>query len=175
MPFGLCNAPAVFQRNMQHVLAGLLGTKCLCYIDDILVIGKTRQEHDNNLREVLTRLQQHGFKSKPSKCSFGMNSIKLLGHIIDRNGIHTDPAKGEAISKMAPPTNVKGVRRFLGMCGYYRDLIPAYAQKAAPLVALTKYRNKFVWGAQHQRALDTLKKELLSEHCVAYPDSSQAI
>ena len=88
MLFGLCNAPAVFQRNMQHVLAGLLGTKCLCYIDDdILVIGKTRQEHDNNLREVLTRLQQHGFKSKPSKCSFGMNSIKLLGHIIDRNDI----------------------------------------------------------------------------------------
>ncbi len=170
MPFGLTNAPSVFQRYMNIVLQGLIGKGCLVYLDDIVVYGKTKQEHDERLRQVLGRLQRSQLQTKPSKCTFGTRQIKLLGHIIDEEGIHMDPDKGRAINNMKPPEDVSGVRRFLGATGYYRDLIPGYARLAAPLQELTRKKIPFEWNKRRDKAFEHLKKELLSDHCVTFPD-----
>ena len=82
-------------------------------------------------------MREYQLCTKPSKCIIGVQSLKLLGHIVDAKGIHTDPDKCRAISQMSRPTDVRAVRRFLGASGYYRDLIPEYARLAEPLVALT--------------------------------------
>ena len=170
MPFGLTNAPSMFQRYMNIVLQGLIGRGCLVYIDDIVVYGKTKQEHDKNLEAVLERLKKYQLQSKPSKCTFGVRSIKLLGHVIDQRGIHMDKEKGKAIAKMDPPRDETEVKRFLGATGYYRDLIPGYARKAAPLSELTRKNEKFVMNKRRLEAFNTLKRDLLSDHCVAFPD-----
>ena len=130
MPFGLCNAPSVFQRLMNLVLHGIIGDGCLVYIDDIVIYGKSKADHDRNLARVLDRLRQYNLTTKLSKCVIGVRSLKLLGHIVDQYGIHTDPEKCEAISKMPTPVDQREVRRFLGASGYYRDLIPGYARLA---------------------------------------------
>ncbi len=170
MPFGLCNAPAVFQRLMNRVLHGLIGKGVFVYLDDICVYAKSRQEHDDILRQVLQRLKDHGLCTKASKCTFGTRTLKLLGHIVDEDGIHTDPEKCEAISKMPPPRTQSEVRRFLGSAGYYRDLIPGYARLVEPLVALTRKDNPYVWSKRCQEAFQAVKDELMSDHCVGFPD-----
>ena len=170
MPFGLCNAPSVFQRYMNFVLQGLIGKGCLVYLDDIVVYGRNRVEHDANLRKVLTRLRENQLRTKPIKCVLGEKSLKLLGHIVDEHGIHTDPEKCRAISEMTPPRDVPELRRFLGAAGYYRDLIPGFAKLASPLTDLTRKDIPYEWTPARQRAFELLKAELLSDHCVGYPD-----
>ena len=170
MPFGLCNAPSVFQRYMNFVLRGLLGKGCLVYLDDIVIYGRTRAEHDDHLRQVLKRLREHKLRTKPAKCTIGERSLKLLGHVVDKNGIHTDPDKCKAIRRMEAPRDAAETRRFLGATGYYRDLIPGYAKLAAPLVELTRKDVPFEWTRHRRTAFEQLKKELLSDHCVGYPD-----
>ena len=98
-----------------------------------------------------------------------MREITLLGHIVDESGIHVDREREKAIEDMTPPTDSKEVRRFLGIKGYYRDLIPAYAEKASSLVQLVRKSEPFVWTEERDKAFKTLKGELLSDHCVAYP------
>ena len=90
MPFGLCNAPATFQRLMDVILAGLQWSNCLVYLDDILIIGKTFQEHLENLQLVFHRLKEAGLKLKPSKCTICCKQVSCLGHIIFAEGITTD-------------------------------------------------------------------------------------
>ncbi len=170
IPFGLTNAPSVFQRYMNVVLSGLIGVACMVYLDDIVIFGADKEQHDKHLRLVLDRLQKYRLTTQASKCTFGAKSIKLLGHIIDGDGIHMDPAKGEAIRDAPPPTDPSGIKRFLGATGYYRDLIPGFARMAAPLTNLTKKSVEWKWTADCQKAFENLKKAMLSDNCVAFPD-----
>ncbi len=109
MPFGLCNAPASFQRIMDQVLQGLVCVCVFVYLDDIVVFSKNPKDHAHHLQLVFDRLKAAGLKMKPSKCSFGLPEIKLLGYIINRQGITTDPEKVKAIVKLQPPQTVKEV------------------------------------------------------------------
>ena len=93
MPFGLCNAPATFQRLMDLVLAGLQWSQCLVYIDDVIVLGRTFKEHLDNLEEVFQRLRSAGLRLKPSKCAFFQRSVTYLGHVVSREGVSADPEK----------------------------------------------------------------------------------
>ena len=93
MPFGLCNAPATFQRLMERVLQGLAREKCLVYLDDVLVIGSTFEEHLSNLREVFTRLSTAGLKLKPSKCKLVRGEVEFLGYTVSGQGVSADPKK----------------------------------------------------------------------------------
>ena len=97
MPFGLCNAPATFQRVMQRVLADLEWRSCFVFLDDILVVSKTFEEHLSRLREVLTRLRDAGLRLKPKKCNLLRDKVPFLGHVISRDGISPDPAKTEQV------------------------------------------------------------------------------
>ncbi|KRY05891.1 Retrovirus-related Pol polyprotein from transposon 17.6, partial [Trichinella britovi] len=96
MPFGLCNAPATFQRLMETSLRGLVGSKCLVYLDDVIVFGRTAEEHTARLQEVLDRLRKVGLKVKPEKCQLMKRKVAYLGHIISEKGIATDPSKTRA-------------------------------------------------------------------------------
>ena len=93
MPFGLDTAPATFMRLMTIVFSGMLYNTCLAYLDDIIIFGRTFEEHLESLDRALNRVQNETLKLKPSKCRFGQQSVHFLGHVISDNGISTDPEK----------------------------------------------------------------------------------
>ena len=158
LPFGLTNAPALFQRAVASVLTGLIGRSVMLYIDDIVVFSKTEEEHAKHLREVFQRLRTAGLQLKLTKCSFGKKEIDLLGHRVDAIGIRPLPERVEAVKRMAPPRTAREVRSFLGFVGYYRALIPNFSQIAAPISDLTKTKQPFVWGKEQDQAFEKLKE-----------------
>ena len=109
MPFGLCNAPATFQRLMDLVLSGLQWAHCLVYLDDVIILGRSFEEHIQNLGLVLQRLRAAGLKIKPSKCAFLQQEVKYLGHVVSRKGTHPDPSKTERIASWPTPETAKDV------------------------------------------------------------------
>ena len=173
MPFGLCNAPATFQRLMDLVLAGLQWSDCLVYIDDVIMLGRTFDEHLRNLRSVLQRLRESGLRLKPSKCSFFQSEVQYLGHIISRDGVATDPFKTEKVTTWPTPTSVRETQQFLGFAGYYRRFVKDFAQVARPLHRLTERPTNFVWTTECQDAFDELRRRLTSAPILAYPNFSR--
>ena len=133
MPFGLCNAPATFQRLMQNCLGELNLTYALIYLDDIVVFSDSEAEHVKRLAAVFERFQEHGLKLKPSKCNFFRKEISYLGHRVSADGMKPGTENVEGIAEMAPPTTYTGIRQFLGATGFYRRFIKGYAKIAQPL------------------------------------------
>jgi hypothetical protein len=171
MPFGLKNAPATFQRFMNMMLSvGNLRSFVMAYLDDLVVFSKNFEEHIDHLRQTLSVLSRHGVKLKLSKCHFSMKKIKYLGHILDQDGVHVDPAYVDAVRNMPYPTCVSELQSFLGMCGYYRRFISSYAHIAQPLHQLLKKTTTWCWDQSHQQAADTLKQALISAPVLAMPD-----
>ena len=123
MPFGLCNAPATFQRLMDRVLGTLKWSSCLVYFDDIIVVGSSFGDHLRHIASVLMKLREAGLKLKPTKCKFFQKQVAFLGHIVSACGIATDPAKTEVIAKWPTPQSRKEVQQFLGLANYYRRFI----------------------------------------------------
>ncbi|XP_014677616.1 PREDICTED: uncharacterized protein K02A2.6-like [Priapulus caudatus] len=169
MPFGLCNAPAIFQRLMECVLRGLLWTECLVYIDDIIIFGKTFDRAISNLCGVFYRIADADMKLKPSKCTFFQRSAAFLGHIVSGDGIWCDPKKLQAVESWSHPHNVADVRSFLGFANYYRRFIPDFATLAEPLVELTKKNMPFRWGETCEEAFSGLRLLLTLSPVLAYP------
>ena len=121
MPFGLCNAPATFERLMEQVFRGLPLDVCLLYLDDKLVPGKTFKDHLQNLGQVLKRLRKANLKLSPEKTTLFQKEVTYLGHVVGEMGISTDPSKISAIESWPIPSQRKDVKRFLGLCSYYTD------------------------------------------------------
>ncbi len=162
LPFGLCNAPSAFQQTMDTVLSGLLGVCVLVYLDDLVIFSRNEEEHLVHLQLVLDQLRKYNLRLKPTKCSFGLEEINLLGYRVNAAGISTDPDKVKVIAELAPPTTVKEVRSFIGMASYYRQCVPNFSQVAEPLIALTRGKYKrFSWGEPEQAAFDQLKELLI--------------
>ena len=136
MPFGLSNAPAVFMRLMNVVLAGISWKCCLPYMDDIIIYSPTFEDHVAHVCLVLKRLIAAGLTLKGSKCYFFRKEVVYLGHVVSGSGIHMDPRKLESISKVPPPTDLTELRSFLGLTGYYRRFIERYSFMAKPLYDL---------------------------------------
>ena len=141
MPFGLTNAPATFQWLMQSCLSNLHLCYCIIYLDDVIVISKTPEEHVFRLRTVYEKLKQAGVKLKPSKCKLFRKELIYLGHVVSKDGKQSNPKKVEAIHKWPVPTNVMEVRSFLGFTNYYHRFIKKYAQVAKPLYKLISGEN----------------------------------
>ena len=116
MPFGLCNAPATFERLMEQVLVGLPPSTALVYLDDILVPGNNFQIHLTNLREVFRRIRDARLKLSPEKCVRLQRRVRYLGDIVSAEGIATDPEKNAAVKEWPTPTSVSEVKSFLGLC-----------------------------------------------------------
>ena len=133
MPYGLCNAPATFQRLMQNCLGELNLTYALIYLDDVIVFSQTEEEHLTRLRVVFECFWEHGLKLKPSKCHFLRKEIAFLGHKVSEEGMKPGDEGLKSIAEMAPPCNYTEIRRFLGATWFFRCFIKNYARIARPL------------------------------------------
>ena len=172
LPFGLINAPAVFQFLMSRVLEGL-NHFCQAYLDDILIFSATIEDHISHINQVFDRLRQHRLKLKLKKCSFFKKETKYLGFVILERGISPDPEKVKVMKNLPPPTNVREVRGAIGMLSYYRRYLPNFSEIASPLIDLTKRYAKFSWTPQCQRAFDYLKDSLSVIPLLYYPDPNK--
>ncbi|CAH2083323.1 unnamed protein product [Euphydryas editha] len=165
MPFGLVNAPAVFQRTMNKILAEAKIKYALVYMDDILIPSKDVDEGMIRLREVLGLLKKGGLTLKMSKCNFFLDKIDFLGFEVSANGIRPGSRKTDAVSRFPQPRNQHELRQFLGLSGFFRRFIKDYALIAAPLSELLKKNNEWNWGETQNNSFLSIKA-LLSERPV---------
>lgn len=168
MPFGLTNAPATFQGLMNHVFREYLRKFVLIFFDDILIYSSSEEEHVKHLEEVFKTMRLNKMFAKRSKCEFGTDRVEYLGHFIQASGVSTDPRKVKAVSEWPVPKNLKMLRGFLGLAGYYRRYVERFGIKARPLTALTK-KEGFCWNEEVQLDLDELKTSLCNAPVLALP------
>lgn len=172
MPFGLCNAPATFQRLMERVLSGLQWNTAMIYLDDVICIGWSFQKAYHNVIAVLERFRACGLKLHPKKCNFFQKEVKFLGHIVSAAGVHTDPDKISVVRDWPLPHSADHVKSFLGLCTYYRRFVEGFATLAAPLHRLVDKRGKFVWDEEADGAFSRLKRALCTAPVLPFPDPS---
>ncbi|GJZ41742.1 putative reverse transcriptase domain-containing protein [Tanacetum coccineum] len=173
MPFGLTNAPAVFMDLMNRVCKPYLDKFIIVFIDDILIYSKNKQEHEEHLKLILELLKKEELYAKFSKCEFWIPKVQFLGHVIDSQGIHVDPAKIESIKDWASPKSPTEIRQFLGLAGYYRRFIEGFSKIAKPMTKLTQKKVKFEWGDKQETAFKLLKQKLCSAPILALPEGSE--
>ena len=174
MPFGLTNGPANFTRLMNLPLSGLTWTHCLVYLDDIIIWASTFENHIHRLRLVFDRMRTAGLKLKPSKCHFLQKEVTFLGHVVSADGIKTDPEKVKDVKTWPVQVNAKELQSFLGLAGYYRELILEFSSIAEPLCTLCRKNIPFSWRQEQQAAFEELKGRLVSTPVLAYFDFSPA-
>ncbi|GJT49450.1 putative reverse transcriptase domain-containing protein [Tanacetum coccineum] len=173
MPFGLTNAPAVFMDLMNRVCKPYLDKFVIVFIDDILIYSKNKQEHEEHLKLILELLKKEELYAKFSKCEFWIPKVQFLGHVIDSQGIHVDPAKIESIKDWASPKSPTEIRQFLGLAGYYRRFIEGFSKIAKPMTKLTQKKVKFEWGDKQETTFQLLKQKLCSAPILALPEGSE--
>ena len=171
LPFGLHSAPILFSRLMSEVLGDLRNV--FVYLDDFIVFSENEYEHMKTLKIVLERFKMAGLKIKVRKCQFLKDELDYLGHTINKDGIKMQQGKIRSILDYPPPVNVKGIRRFIGMIGYYRPFIKNFSTIAAPLTDLLKQDKDFVWGTEQQGAFEQLRGKLIENPILVYPDFSK--
>src|SRR6266498_1777904 len=162
MSFGLTNAPATFQRLMNYILYDYLNDFVVVYLDDILVCSDTFEEHLVHLRKVFDKLREANLVIKLKKCKFEQRKIKFLEHTIGTDGLRTDPENIGKIINCPVPTDVTGVRKFMGLYNYYRKFIKDLSKLSKLLKQLLKKNVKFSWEPKEQKTFEKLKK-LLTE------------
>lgn len=161
LPPGVKAAPGAFQQLVDTMLTGLKRTAG--YIDDVIIGGTDEADHERNLKAVLHRIQEYGFTVKLEKCSFGQNKIKYVGHLIDQHGLRPDPANIQVIQALPPPSDVSGVRSFLGAINYYGKYVSGMRTLRYPLDELLKVGRKFEWSPECQKSFDKFKQILSSD------------
>lgn len=172
MPFGLCNAPATFERFMDTILRGLKWQICMCYLDDVVIFGRTFQEHNIRLNIVLDCIEKAGLELNSKKCHFGERQTVVLGHLVDKDGIRPDPQKTAAVESFEQPQSVKQLRSFVGLCSYFRRFIPGFADVAQPLTNLLRKNSPFQWTPECEAAFRQLKFLLTSQPILRHFDPS---
>ena len=166
--FGLTNAPAVFQRGMNKVLADL--PFVLVYLEDILVSSKSVEEHAEHLKQVLARLRKPKLYAMMSKCFFLRDSVEFLGHVVSKDGVQVDPKKVSVIRGWPPLRDVHAVQQFLGLGNYFKHYIQGYAKLVAPLRKLTEKSVSFVFEDAAVQAFENLKYSLSHAPVLALPN-----
>lgn len=172
MPFGLCNAPATFQRTLDIILARYRWKSCLIYLDDIIVFSKTIKDHIGHVRDVLTALQNAGASLKLKKCSFFTQSVQYLGHVIRPGRLEMANTNADAIQGFKEPTTQSELRSFLGLCNVYRRFVPNFSRAAAPLnKLLTKeyHADLGLFSDEERNAFQLLKTALVSPPILRLP------
>lgn len=172
MPMGLKTSPNSFARMMTMAMAGLNYEKCLCYQDDLIIMGRGLLDHNKNLIEVLERLRTVNLKLNPMKCDFLKKEMLYLGHVVTDNGVLPDPEKISAIKNYPIPRSTDEVKRFVALANYYRKFIPKFAEIAHSLNNLCRKNVQFNWNSDAQKAFDTLKECMSTPPVLQYPDLS---
>ena len=173
MPFGLCNAPATFQRLMDKVLSNYIGKFLVVYLDDVTIYSNTFDEHVMHLKTVFKTLRKAKLKLNRDKCHFFLPSIKFLGHEITRSGILPDEDKIDKVKNFPIPHNLRTLRGFIGLASYYRKFINKFSDIAKPLNKLLQKDEPFLWSSEQQQAFDRLKQYLTTAPILQYPDFSK--
>mgnify|MGYP000269914698 CR=1 FL=1 len=186
MPMGLTNAPAAFMALMETTFRDALNKFVLCFLDDILIYSRTREEHVGHLEAVLQRLRDSKLYAKRSKCEFFRAEVEFLGHYVGRSGVRMVQGKVAAVEHWPVPTCQKEVEQFIGLAGYYRRFIAGFSKIAAPLTQLcgtlkkakggaqrAPPKKRFYWAEEQQEAFDALKAAVANGPCLALPDESK--
>ncbi|KAJ2949128.1 hypothetical protein O0L34_g6069 [Tuta absoluta] len=172
MPFGLANAPAVFQRLINKILGNRRFEYALAYLDDVLIPARDVEEMFQRLEEVLKLFRVYGLTLKLSKCRFFDTTVNYLGYDISSQGIQPSEAKVLAVKEFPAPQNVHEVRQFLGLTGYFRKFIKGYGEIARPLTSLLKKETAWQWSDLQKQAFNLLKESLVSRPVLALYDAT---
>lgn len=165
LPFGITSAPEYFQKQMARILEGQEGVANM--IDDILVFGRDKKEHDVRLEQVLSRLSKAGITLNQDKCCFGVSEVPFLGVVVSADGIRPDPDKLEAIKTLEAPKDIAELRRLLGMVNHLARFLPNISEITAPLRALLSKRTAWAWHHEQETAFSKIKQLLVSDRCMA--------
>lgn len=168
--FGIRCASEMFQRIIAHLLQGIKGVANSQ--DDIRIGGRTRQEHDDRLRQVLDRLQENGITLNEKKCVFGVEEITFLGHHLSSNGIRPTTTNQQTIQEFRAPVNKAEVRSFLGLINFSARFIPNFSTISEPLRRLTKKDTEFVWQVTQQQAFENLKSAIVTAPVLGFYDKN---
>lgn len=171
LPFGIKIAPEVFHKTFCRVFEDIKNV--FIYIDDLIIIAKSKKEHDDIFRKVLDRALSIGIKFNKQKSQIAVNEVKFLGHIFSEKGIQIDKNKIKAIENMEEPKNKKDLERFLGMMTYVQKFVPNMSQLAVPLRELLKKDCNWYWGETQTKAYNVLKCALTSEPLLQYFDPNK--
>ena len=172
MAFGICNAPATFQRVIQFVLRGLTWNKTLAYINDMIVLGKDFTDHVTNLELTFQSYCQHNLKLKPKKCSLFHTKTTFLGHMVSFESVAVNPDNITKVKKWPIAQSVKDEEKFLGFVNYHHDHIHDYARPTFILYKLTGNKATFEWQESQQEAFDCVKEKLVKGPILAYPNAT---
>ena len=170
MPFGVSNAPAAFKALVNKVLRNIVFSYALCYVDDVLIMSRSPEEHCEHLREIFDRFRQANLRLNPSKSRVAIRQVLYLGHILSTDGISVDQKKVSVIREHPVPQNTKQLRSFLGIANYYRRFIKGFSIKTAHLRSLLKRDAAFVWNDVHQNEFEFLKEALTTAPILAFPN-----
>ena len=173
LPFGISSAPEYFQRRMSDILEGHEGV--LCHIDDIIIFGRNKQEHDKRLQIALKSIQAAGVTLNSEKCEFNKERLLFLGHIIDKNGISPDPAKTSAVAQMERPQSITELGRFMGMVNQLGKFTPNLAELAQPLRELLSVKKEWIWGPHQEESFHQIKAELAKPTVLAIYDPEASL
>ncbi|KAL0293309.1 UNVERIFIED_CONTAM: Transposon Tf2-12 polyprotein [Sesamum radiatum] len=169
MPFGLKNAGATYQRAMQKIFDDMLHKNVECYVDDLVVKSKKRENHFHDLRKVFERLRRYRLKMNPSKCAFGVTSGKFLGFIVPQQGIEIEQAKIDAILRMPEPRNIHKLKSLQGKLAYLRRFISNLAGRCQPFSRLMKKDVPFQWDEACDKAFKSIKFYLMKPPVLVAP------
>ena len=170
VPFGMRQSPWQFTKIMSMALGGLMPRNCLAYLDDIIIFDPNVEEHINNVEKVLQALHKAGLTIKPSKCEWGRSEIKFLGHIVTPEGLKTLPKVTGKVQEFGRPHDKHTVRSFVGLCNYYRNFIPDFAQLSVPLNRLLKNKVTFEWTKECEDAFQKIQSKLVNPPLLVHPD-----
>lgn len=175
MPFGLVNAPSVFQTIINGIIQQLDRGQAIAYLDDVIIPSVNITEGLSRLHKFLTVLKTSGLKLRLSKCKFLAEEVTFLGHRISKDGMIPGNEKTAAIKMLAAPCNIHQLRKFLGLTGFFRKCVPNYAEITRPFRPLLKTKNSspYVWLPEHEEAFTTLKSSLIGEPTLALYDQTK--
>jgi len=168
LPFGISASSDLFQNKMDEIFNGLTGMTAL--VDDLLVTGKTRQEHDTNLLRCLERARAKGIRFNPDKCKIAVQEVTFFGHVISSNGLKPDPSKIEAITKLGIPQNRTELETLLGMVNYLQKFAPNLAEVTSSMRSLLKKDVEFIWDHAQTDAFNKMKHIITQSPVLAFFD-----
>lgn len=175
VPFGLCNAPSVFQEFMNEIFSSLRCYNVIPYLDDLLIPSRTIQEGIELLEKVLNIVKNYGLTIKIKKSYFLLEKINYLGYEISLNKVFPSDSKIESVSNFPYPKSQHQLRQFLGLVGYFRKFIENFARISAPLTKLLKKDSKWKWLPEHSKIVDLLRKQICSKPALAIFNSKLPI
>lgn len=161
LAYGTSSAPAIFQRTIEQVMAGIPGMQVI--LDDMIITGKTDQDHLQNLESVFKRLNDNGLKVNPEKCEFFKERVTFCGHEIDKNGLHKTQDKIDAVVNAPEIENVDQLRSFLGLVQYYSKFLPNLSTVLKPLHELLEKNRPWNWTKQCENAVNEVKRLITSD------------